>query len=112
MLAKSSPDGEMANDQQGHPVIRTLYDHADEVTCMDFHPREPILASGSRDFTVKLFDFSKAAAKKAFKTLAVSPFIIFLSITILLFFLFEKRFVHHRILTKFVVWLFIHLATT
>ena len=85
MLAKSSPDGEMANDQQGHPVIRTLYDHADEVTCMEFHPREPILASGSRDFTVKLFDFSKAAAKKAFKTLAVSPFIIFLSITILLF---------------------------
>lgn len=71
MLAKSSPDGEMATDQQGHPVIRTLYDHMEEVTCLEFHPRDPILASGSRDCTVKLFDFSKAAAKKAFKTFAV-----------------------------------------
>lgn len=71
MLAKSSPDGEMGTDQQGHPVIRTLYDHMEEVTCLEFHPRDPILASGSRDCTVKLFDFSKAAAKKAFRTLAV-----------------------------------------
>lgn len=72
MLAKSSPDGEMATDQQGHPVIRTLYDHVEEVTCLEFHPRDAILASGSRDCTVKLFDFSKAAAKKAFKTLSDS----------------------------------------
>jgi cleavage stimulation factor subunit 1 len=72
MLAKSSPDGEMATDQQGHPVIRTLYDHVEEVTCLEFHPRDAILASGSRDCTVKLFDFSKAAAKKAFKTLSVT----------------------------------------
>lgn len=71
MLAKSSPDGEMAIDQQGHPVIRTLYDHVEEVTCLEFHPRDSILASGSRDCTVKLFDFSKAAAKKAFKTFTV-----------------------------------------
>ena len=71
MLAKSSPDGEMSTDQQGHPVIRTLYDHVEEVTCLEFHPRDAILASGSRDCTVKLFDFSKAAAKKAFKTLSV-----------------------------------------
>jgi len=69
MLAKSSPDAEQGTDQQGHPVIRTLYDHVEEVTCLEFHPKEPILASGSRDLTVKLFDFSKAAAKKAFKTL-------------------------------------------
>lgn len=71
MLAKSSPDGEMAIDQQGHPVIRTLYDHMEEVTCLEFHPRDSILASGSRDCTVKLFDFSKAAAKKASKTFTV-----------------------------------------
>ena len=72
MLAKSSPDAaEMGTDQQGHPVIRTLYDHGEEVTCLEFHPKEPILASGSRDNTVKLFDFSKAAAKKAFRTLTV-----------------------------------------
>uniref|UniRef100_A0A915EGF2 Cleavage stimulation factor 50 kDa subunit n=1 Tax=Ditylenchus dipsaci TaxID=166011 RepID=A0A915EGF2_9BILA len=29
-----------------HPVIRTLYDHIDEVTCVAFHPREQILVSG------------------------------------------------------------------
>ena len=34
---------------------------------LEFHPKEPILASGSLDFTVKLFDYSKASAKKAFK---------------------------------------------
>ncbi|KAL0181063.1 hypothetical protein M9458_023469, partial [Cirrhinus mrigala] len=42
-----------------HPVIRTLYDHVDEVTCLAFHPTEQILASGSRDYTLKLFDYSK-----------------------------------------------------
>lgn len=39
------------------------------MTCLDFHPRESILASGSRDCTVKLFDYSKASAKKAMKTI-------------------------------------------
>jgi hypothetical protein len=29
MLAQSS-DGEMATDQQGHPVIRTLHDHVED----------------------------------------------------------------------------------
>ncbi len=43
-----------------------------EVTCLDFHPREPILASGSKDFSVKLFDYSKASAKKATRTLTDS----------------------------------------
>uniref|UniRef100_A0A914UWG7 Cleavage stimulation factor 50 kDa subunit n=1 Tax=Plectus sambesii TaxID=2011161 RepID=A0A914UWG7_9BILA len=52
-----------------HPVIRTLYDHIDEVTCIAFHPREPILMSGSNDFTIKLFDYSKTAVKRAMKTI-------------------------------------------
>lgn len=70
MLAKSAPDEIAAGDQAGgHPVIRTLYDHLEEVTCLEFHPREPILVSGSRDFSVKLFDFSKASVKKAFRTI-------------------------------------------
>jgi len=69
MLAKSNPEGHSHLDQQGHPVIRTLYDHLEEVTCLEFHPKEAILASGSNDFTVKLFDYSKASAKKAFKTI-------------------------------------------
>lgn len=69
MLAKSAPD-EMIDpnrDAHGHPVIRTLYDHTDEITCLEFHPIEQILASGSKDNTVKLFDISKASVKKAYK---------------------------------------------
>nr|CAD7448412.1 unnamed protein product [Timema bartmani] len=72
MLAKSAPDGaEPSGDSQGHPVIRTLYDHLEEVTCLEFHPREPILVSGSRDFTIKLFDYSKTSVKKAFRTITI-----------------------------------------
>ena len=41
----------------------------EEVTCLRFHPKEALLASGSRDYTVKIFDYSKASAKKAFKTI-------------------------------------------
>lgn len=70
MLAKSDPDAvEVHPDAiMGHPVIRTLYDHLDEITCLEFHPKEQILLSGSKDTNIKLFDFSKASAKKAFKT--------------------------------------------
>ena len=73
MLAKSDPDAvELHPDAVvGHPVIRTLYDHLDEITCLEFHPREQILISGSRDTNIKMFDFSKTSAKKAFKTLTV-----------------------------------------
>lgn len=74
MLAKSAPD-EMdpsRGEQQGHPVIRTLYDHMEEVTCLEFHPKETVLCSGSKDNTIKLFDISKASVKKAFKTITVS----------------------------------------
>ena len=74
MLAKSSLHQQMqqqfdaiaASDQSGaqqqqqqqnaenHPVIRTLYDHADEITTLAFHPFEPVLVSGSRDYTIKV----------------------------------------------------------
>uniref|UniRef100_A0A182QUL8 Cleavage stimulation factor subunit 1 n=1 Tax=Anopheles farauti TaxID=69004 RepID=A0A182QUL8_9DIPT len=71
MLAKSAPeDMEPGREQQAHPVIRTLYDHTDEVTYLEFHPKDQILASGSRDHTVKLFDISKASVKKAHKVLS------------------------------------------
>eukprot|EP00093_Oithona_nana_P013895 13895.XXX_348210_349825_1 [CDS] Oithona nana genome sequencing. len=74
MLAKSQNESmtgasNKSGDPGSHPVIRTLYDHVEEVTCLKFHPRESLLASGSRDFTVKIFDYSKASAKKAFKTI-------------------------------------------
>lgn len=45
MLVKSAAaPGEGANDtiqqqMETHPVIRTLYDHIEEVTCLAFHPR-------------------------------------------------------------------------
>lgn len=62
MLAKSqiesmSGANKSGGDPGSHPVIRTLYDHVEEVTCLKFHPRESLLASGSRDFTVKIFDY-------------------------------------------------------
>ncbi len=80
MLAKSYHEHTTKNAEPGgHPVIRTLYDHIDEVTCLQFHPKMPILASGSRDCTIKLFDFSKASAKKAFRTLSDSDQIATLS---------------------------------
>lgn len=76
MLAKSDPDAvEIHPDAVvGHPVIRTLYDHLDEITVLEFHPKEQILISGSRDTNIKLFDFSKASARKGFKTITVRTF--------------------------------------
>jgi len=61
-LMENGPDSQ-------HPVIRTLYDHIDEVNCIAFHPREQILVSGSNDFTIKMFDYSKTAVKRAMKTI-------------------------------------------
>ncbi|XP_026317369.1 cleavage stimulation factor subunit 1 [Hyposmocoma kahamanoa] len=70
MLAKSAPEEvDPGREQQGHPVIRTLYDHTDEITALDFHPREQILVSASRDCCIKLFDITKASAKKAYKSI-------------------------------------------
>lgn len=58
--------------ESSHPVIRTLYDHLDEVTCLEFHPREQMLASGSIDQTIKVYDFAKPAVKRAIKTISES----------------------------------------
>ncbi|CAK8690243.1 unnamed protein product [Clavelina lepadiformis] len=75
MLAKSINPSDIASlepAQPGmadHPVIRTLYDHVDEITCLQFHPTEQIVISGSRDYTVKVFDFTKSSAKRASKTI-------------------------------------------
>lgn len=74
MLAKSAHLSDMGMDSsqqsmESHPVIRTLYDHLEEVTCLEFHPHYQVLVSGSLDFTVKFFDFSKSSVKRAFKTI-------------------------------------------
>lgn len=42
-----------------------------EVTSLDFHPFHQILVSGSKDFSVKFFEFSKPSVKKAYKSIQV-----------------------------------------
>lgn len=59
----------MSNSHNTHPVIRTLYDHSEEVTYLQFHPTAPILASGSQDSTIKFYDYMRATAKRAHKTI-------------------------------------------
>lgn len=74
MLALPHCNSNITDNQegQGHSVIRTMYEHLDEVTCLEFHPNRPILASGSRDRQVKLFNYSKKNVNYAFKTITVS----------------------------------------
>ena len=55
--------------QDSHPVIRTLYDHGDAVLGLDFHPTVAVLASGSKDATLKLFDYSKPSVKRSYRML-------------------------------------------
>lgn len=73
MIAKSNLEPENRYDapinMETHPVIRTLYDHLEEVTCLRFHPKEQLLLSGSQDQTVKVFDYSKPSVKRAFKSI-------------------------------------------
>ncbi|KAK2720170.1 hypothetical protein QYM36_004162 [Artemia franciscana] len=56
-------------EREEHPVIRTIIDHTDEVSALEFHPREPIITSGSLDMTVKFFDYTKVSLRKSSKTI-------------------------------------------
>eukprot|EP01111_Echinosteliopsis_oligospora_P012948 TRINITY_DN4523_c0_g1_i1.p1 TRINITY_DN4523_c0_g1~~TRINITY_DN4523_c0_g1_i1.p1 ORF type:complete len:430 (+),score=108.75 TRINITY_DN4523_c0_g1_i1:43-1332(+) len=50
------------------PVVRTFYDHSQPISCLDFHPVFPVLASSSKDSTIRLYELSvKASQKRAFK---------------------------------------------
>lgn len=51
------------------PVIRTFYDHLQPINDLDFHPQNTVLISGAKDHTIKFFDFSKTAAKRAFRVI-------------------------------------------
>lgn len=53
------------------PVIRTFYDHQQPINDVDFHPFAQIVASSSKDMTVKFYDYSKATAKRAYKQIQV-----------------------------------------
>ncbi|XP_014663817.1 PREDICTED: cleavage stimulation factor subunit 1-like [Priapulus caudatus] len=78
MLAKSATSAEIIAQEtaqqsmENHPVIRTLYDHMEEVRCLDFHPTSQILVSGGKDRFIKLYDYSKPSVKRAFKTIQES----------------------------------------
>ncbi|KAK2551246.1 Cleavage stimulation factor subunit 1 [Acropora cervicornis] len=75
MVAKNtmpqSQDQSSGTNLENHPVIRTLYDHMEEVTSVEFHPSALVLASGSKDCTVKLFDISKPSVKKAYRSIQI-----------------------------------------
>ena len=57
------------------PVIRTFYDHVGTVTSCAFHPRQPLLFTGSVDKTIKVFDLTRGGInKKAMTSITdVSP---------------------------------------
>jgi len=59
-------------DAGDKPVIRTLYDHTEQVNDLSFHPNGLVLASCSNDQSIKLFDLSKTGVKRAFRYLQVS----------------------------------------
>ncbi|KAI7686934.1 Cleavage stimulation factor subunit 1 [Sarcoptes scabiei] len=63
------------NQFETHPVIRTLYDHLEEVSCLTFHPKDQFLFSGSHDMTIKVFDYSKPPVKRACKSIQDSHII-------------------------------------
>ncbi|VAI36856.1 hypothetical protein VPH35_092537 [Triticum aestivum] len=58
-----------SKEGSGRPVVRTFYDHVQPINDLDFHPISPILISGAKDNTIKFFDFSKTAARKAFRVI-------------------------------------------
>ena len=46
------------------PIIRTFYDHVAAVTSVAFHPKLPVLYSGSVDKTVKVYDLTRPSQNK------------------------------------------------
>jgi cleavage stimulation factor subunit 1 len=56
------PLGATADDMR--PVIRTFYDHVATVSAVTFHPRIPVLYSGSIDKTVKVYDLTRPTQNK------------------------------------------------
>ncbi|VDP57568.1 unnamed protein product [Schistosoma mattheei] len=71
MLAKSvSP-----TDHLGQETPQQQMETHPEVTCVDFHPDPTlqILVSGSKDYTIKLFDFSNPSVKKAQRNIPLQP---------------------------------------
>lgn len=64
--AKSA--GEQGDDYLAlKPVLRTFYDHLAPINDLDFHPNATLLASCSKDNSIKFFDHEKLFIKRAYK---------------------------------------------
>eukprot|EP01083_Nonionella_stella_P313785 1127932_1 len=64
--AKATAD--YRNDMsQIKPVLRTFYDHLAPINDLDFHPTATLLASCSKDCSVKFFDHEKLQVKRSYK---------------------------------------------
>jgi len=59
-------DGHL-EDWTSRNVTRSFYDHSSTVTDVCFHPTATILASCSKDMTIKFFDYSKVHVKRSAK---------------------------------------------
>eukprot|EP01125_Pyxidicula_operculata_P008729 TRINITY_DN2903_c0_g1_i1.p1 TRINITY_DN2903_c0_g1~~TRINITY_DN2903_c0_g1_i1.p1 ORF type:complete len:430 (-),score=51.06 TRINITY_DN2903_c0_g1_i1:1002-2180(-) len=68
MLTYSQMKNEQDEMQVSRPVVRTFYDHTKGVNDVDFHPYYQVLASCSKDCTIKLYDYS-TNIKRSFKQL-------------------------------------------
>ena len=56
-----------------HPSspLTTPHNPTQEVTALQFHPNTQQLVSGSKDYTIKIFEYSKPSVKRALKTIHV-----------------------------------------
>jgi cleavage stimulation factor subunit 1 len=59
----------MKDAEAEKPMIRALYDHVEAVNTVAFHPNGRVLASGSDDYTIKLYDLQRVGVKRAFRYL-------------------------------------------
>jgi cleavage stimulation factor subunit 1 len=55
--SSNAPQGVSIDDVHARPVVKTFYDHTQTVNDVAFHPTLSILASASRDNTIKLYDY-------------------------------------------------------
>ena len=76
-----------------------------EVATLDFHPYQAILASGSLDRTIKLFDYSRSSTKKAQKAIQVWSQINHCRLEFICDGIFLQRFANVRNRKKF-QWLY------
>lgn len=60
-------DHDHMDDGASRNVTRSFYDHSSTVTDVCFHPTTPLLASCSKDMSIKFFDYSKTHAKRSVK---------------------------------------------